>query len=58
MPNDIPICDVCTKREATSIEDGIYRCEECERAHLALDAKEQAVARAQASDHIAIIDAA
>lgn len=40
--NDIPICDVCEKREATSVEDGIYRCEPCETAHQELNAREAA----------------
>lgn len=38
--NDVPFCDVCEKREATSVSGGIYRCEYCEEAHERLAARD------------------
>lgn len=36
MDRDIPWCDVCESREATSLEGGVYRCGFCEAKHLRL----------------------
>ena len=51
MSADIPACDICVRNDATSIQDGIYRCEGCELKHLRLEAAERSLARAQSHDH-------
>jgi ribosomal protein L37AE/L43A len=33
LASDVPICDICSRREATSVEGGVYRCEYCQTAH-------------------------
>ncbi len=53
MANDIPACDICVTNDATSREDGIYRCEFCERVHQRLARQEDQLAAAQAHDHFA-----
>ncbi len=50
MADDLPRCDICEKRDATSIDDGIYRCEQCEVAHERLEHRELALGYAQARD--------
>lgn len=56
MDTDIPYCDICEQREATSCEDGVYRCEYCETAHQRHDAAEEALGVAQARSHLAVAD--